>query len=588
LRAWAGLLAGLAVALGAAAAVAAWWLPAWLQERLVGEASQRLGRVVTLERLELSWLTPGVTLHGMQVAAAAGSVAPQFELQRLRLAVSWASLMRLAPVIQALEVDAPRLRVARLEGGRTDLDDVLARLGRDAPVPQPAPEARQAPPRFSVSGVRVAQGVVEFDDRAAGQLFRLSGVRLDLPGLSTLDGAEAAQAEPRLAFTLDGTPVEVSASVRPFAAVPGATVALSLAQPLPLERAWAYLPAGSGGWPGRPEGGQLTAALRASLAQPAGQALQWQLAGQAALTDLAWRPAPGADAMGWKRLAIEGLDLSGHERRVALAGVQLDGPRLEFGRDRRGRLTVGGRAVPDAPAPPSAPAPTQPQAQAQAPAQQEPPWRVEVGRMTVGAARIGWTDATTAPTARLRVEELAASAGPLAWPGGEPVAFEVAARVGAAAGPAAPLRVKGRWSPEGAAAEVQLEGLPLEALSAYLAGTLGPTLAGRVGLAATVQLRSEPALDVGLRLQALRVDGLRLTERGAAAPAVLAQAVRVGEASVDFPAGRVRVGSLRVEAPEIWLVRAPTGTINARGWLLGSASSASAASAASSDRKSVV
>ncbi len=569
MRVAAGLIAALAVALGAAAAAAAWWLPGWLQHRLADEASQRLGRVVTLERLEVAWATPGVTLHGLRVAAASPSAPPQFELGRLRLALSWASLPRLAPIVSALEVDAPRLRVARLEGGRTDLDDILARLA--GPDPAPPKPASGTPPRFAVAGVRVADGSVELDDQVVQQVFRLTGLRLELPGLSTLEGAQAALAEPRLSFALDGTPVSASASVSPFASAPAATLDLSFGQALPLARLWAYLPAEVDGWSARPEGGSLAAAIQARVARPAGQPLQWHLSGQASLQDMAWRPAPGRDPLVWKRLAVEGLDLSGHDRRLALAAVRLEGPGAELGRDRRGRLTVGGWPLPT-PAASSASAPAaQPATAATGSSSLPPAWRLQVGQVAISAARIGWTDGTTAPAAQLRLEQGALSAGPLTWPGGDPVAFEAKAQVRGPTGPAAALSVKGQGSPAGVQADARLEGLRLEALAPYLAATLRPSLAGRVGMSAAVQAQLEPALRVGVRVQALRIDDLRLTEPGAGIPAVQVAALRVGDASLELPSGRVRVGSVQVEAAEVRLVRTAAGALNVQSWLAAAA-----------------
>ena len=545
----------------AAAAAATWWLPGWLQQRLAQEAGERLGRQVTLERLELSWLSPGLTLHGLRVAAASPGAPAQFELGRLRVELSWASLARLAPVVQALEVEAPRLRLARLEGGRTDLDDMLARLA----APRTSPGTQDALPRFALSGVRLAGGEVEFDDQVVRQVLRLSALHLELPGLSTLEGAEAAQAAPRLSFMLEGSGVEAQAVVRPFAASPGATVSLKLRESLPLARAWAYLPAEPGGWPGRPEGGQLAAVLQARLEQPAGQPLQWQLTGQAALQDIAWRTAPGREPLRWERLAIEGLELDGPGRRVALAAVRLDGPRLELGRDRQGRLTLGGQPL--APDPPPGTAAVR---GAPSGAGAPPAWQVRVGELNVSAAHIGWTDATTVPAARLRVQALSASAGPLAWPMGDPAAFELTAQVhGGSAGAPARLRVQGRGSQQAGEASVQLHGLALEAFGPYLAATLRPTLSGRVGLRAAVQARWDPALAVAVRVQALDVEGLRLAERGAAPVLAQAQALRVRDASVELPARRIRIGSLQVLAPEAAALRTAEGDLSARGWFPG-------------------
>ncbi len=63
----------------------------------------------------------------------------QFTLDRLYLDLDARSLLRLAPVLDALEFDRPHLRLRHLGGGRYDIDDLIARLLKPDQPPSALP-----------------------------------------------------------------------------------------------------------------------------------------------------------------------------------------------------------------------------------------------------------------------------------------------------------------------------------------------------------------------------------------------------------------------------------------------------------------
>jgi uncharacterized protein involved in outer membrane biogenesis len=121
--------------------------------------------------------TLSLTLRDLSVGAApdAANSAPQLQVERLLVDVDARSLLRLAPVLEGLQIDAPRLRLARLGEGRYDIDDLLQRF---APNPGDPPSE---PARFALFNLRLADGEFSFDDRPMGRTHVLSKLRLDLP-----------------------------------------------------------------------------------------------------------------------------------------------------------------------------------------------------------------------------------------------------------------------------------------------------------------------------------------------------------------------------------------------------------------------
>ena len=155
---WAGLLVLAVVVLGLVLG-----LPPLLKQQIETRGSAALGRAVTLARVEFALHRLAVTLHGLAVAAAPADAnpAPQLAIDRVHLDISLRSLWRLAPVVEALTVEGPRLRLARLADGRLDVDDIVARL-QAAPAPAtPPPE----PARFALFNLQLSGGELTLDDR---------------------------------------------------------------------------------------------------------------------------------------------------------------------------------------------------------------------------------------------------------------------------------------------------------------------------------------------------------------------------------------------------------------------------------------
>ena len=99
------------------------WLavPSLLKAQLQQRASEQLGRAVTVGRVEFRPWTLELTVHDLRVAQAAGD-APQLEVKRLYMNAELQSLLRLAPVVDAIEVDAPRVWLRHLGGGYIGLE----------------------------------------------------------------------------------------------------------------------------------------------------------------------------------------------------------------------------------------------------------------------------------------------------------------------------------------------------------------------------------------------------------------------------------------------------------------------------------
>lgn len=545
------MLAGCVIVLVAA------WLLAWLAvpPLLQSQATQRLsallGRQVQVGEVRFSPWALALTVRDLRVAGPGdGSGPPQLQVAGLHADLAASSLWRRAPVLEALTIEQPVLRLARLPGGGLDIDEVLARL-------RPAPDAPEtAPARFALYNLRLADGQVLVDDQAAGQQHELRGLQLGLPFLSNLPADVQVQVEPRLAFELDGSRFDTGAQLQPFAATRTGQLRLQW-QDLDLSRWAAYLPASV---PLRPAAGRLSASWLISFQLPPAQAHQppqLSISGEATLQDLSLTPASGpAQLLGWQRLRLSITKLQPLLRQVALGDVRIDGLRLAVARDAQGRLNLqqlagDGRGA----------------AAASAPADQ--PWQLSLASLTLDDAAIDWRDETVQPAARLALSQLQLQAGPLdtradAAAAAAPVKWS--ARLGPpGADTPAELSGEGRAGPAAAQLAFDLKGLQAGWLSGYLAQHLAlpvqaqATVAGRLDWAAGDQPRLMAEVDQ------LRIDGLKL---GSGRDTPLAwRSLTVAKGRVDLQARSVRMGSLALEQPQLALRRAADGGLSAQAWL---------------------
>ncbi len=150
------------------AAVALVWglgwlaLPAVIRGQIEKVATEQLGRKVTVGAVDFKPWTLELTVSDLAIARQSGAQA-QFQFKRLYVNAELESLLRLAPVVDAVALDAPVLRLARLGDGTYDIDDIVARFDK------PASDKPSDPLHFALFNLVLKDGVLEFDDRPVGK-----------------------------------------------------------------------------------------------------------------------------------------------------------------------------------------------------------------------------------------------------------------------------------------------------------------------------------------------------------------------------------------------------------------------------------
>ena len=472
------------------------WLLSWLSvpalvkgplERI---ASEQLGRTVTVGAIEFTPWTLEVTLRDIAIGGAQGG-PPQLKIARVYADAELQSLLRLAPVVDALEIDAPHLRLTHLSDGHYDVDDILARLS--APSDKPA----SGPARLALHNLALTGGSIDFDDRTVNQTHAVRQLALKVPFISTLPSQREIKVEPHLSFDIGDSRFDSSVQGTPFAQTGkgDATVkweGLDLAPYLP------YLPASL---PVRVQGALLDLDLKVAFEQAPRLAVT--LSGTAQTRNVKIADRSNQPLLSYDRLTVDMADVRPLDQVVRLARVELASPIVTATRNAQGEINLAQLAAPAAaptakPTTSAAPAPQSSSSGASnpTPPTAAPGWTVAVAQAAVRQGQLRWSDQSIQPAAALQATDLTLDVADVAYPFKAPLTFTGALGVhGSTLGVrGSTLSFKGQATDRAAEVNLSAQGLALQLAAPYLAQTLEPNLTGLINGELAVQWQA-PAGD---------------------------------------------------------------------------------------------
>jgi hypothetical protein len=531
------------------------WLvvPPLLRHQVEKIATEQLGRNVSLGKVEFSPWSMELTVHDLAVAKADGS-APQLGIQRIYVNAELESIFRLAPVMDAITIDAPQLNLTHLGDGRYDIDDVLARLN------QPATEPAGAPARFALYNIAVSGGTLDFVDKAVNKSHEVRDFKLGIPFLSNLESQRTVKTSPYLAFRLNGSEIDTTAQSTPFAQTRKTDAQIKLSQ-LDLKPYLGYLPAAL---PVRLQGAVLSADL--TLAFEQGAQSQVRLSGTVAADKLRVATPTGGELLAVDRIDVALRDVRLLAQVVDLSRVEITAPRLTVARLANGQLNLLPSAVRSDD---KSVQPAQERSAKNEIATKAKPsaWQVAVAEVVLKSGAASWTDEAVQPKAQASLSQLELSASGITYPFTQPTVFQ-----GNSLLDKTTLTFAGQATDVAASATLSLNGLPLAMASPYLAQFLTPSLNGQLGADVGVQWAAAGPL----QLSAKRIDlsNLALTQGKSALASV--KAVNVSGVMVDLTAQTVRVDKLALAQPRTDVERNKDGRWMYEQWLKAPATGRSA------------
>jgi uncharacterized protein involved in outer membrane biogenesis len=533
--------AGLLLALGTVAVLA---LPGLLKSQIESRGSQELGRKLTLGALAFKPWTLELTLTDLKMASADGQ-STQFSVARVYADASIQSLWRLAPVLDALTIDQPQVRLTHLGDGHYDIDDLLQRLA-------PAPDAKPSEPaRFALHQLLLSEGSVDFVDQVDGQVrqHNLRKLKLALPFVSNLEAEREQAVQPQLAFELNGSTFDSSAQATPFATVRKGELALTI-QHLDVAPYLPYLPASL---PVRLKAGVLDSALTLSFAQ--GTTNQLLVSGTVKLSNLRMQGPSGAELLSVGAVQAEIKELRPLEHSLTLASLTVDAPSLRLTRNRAGALNLPGTAAADVDA---KPAPVE--------------WKVALERLALQGGQVRLTDDSVSPSAQFALSDTRLTLRDMHWPMDRPAQFEAATRLSARDTKGikpVTLQLQGAGTDQAGSLTAQVSDLGLALAAPYLRTVLLPQAKGMLEGELAVRWKEGA---VQLQAKRLALHDFALTQPAGKTDIPVKELpsfklLEASEVAVDLQQHAVTVGKLALRGPALRLARGEDGQWMFARWL---------------------
>ncbi|WP_093246965.1 DUF748 domain-containing protein [Variovorax sp. EL159] len=517
----------------------AFWVIAWLavppiaKSQIQKIASEKLGRQVTVGKVDFKPWTLELTLSDLRIATADGSKS-QVAIQRIYADGELQSIFRLAPVVDAVTVDGPAILLTHQADGKYDIDDILAKLSAGPP---PDPNAK--PARFAIYNIAINGGSVDFDDQTVHRKHELRDFVLQVPFLSNLASKRDVNTEPKLAFTLNGSKFDSAAFTAPFSENRKTDAHVQF-KGLDLVPYLGYIP---GGLPVRLQAGSLDADLKIGFEQGATTGLKITGTVEAHTAKVA--DARGRDLLGFESLKLALADVRPLESVFHLSEIALVNPQLAVARDAAGQLNLLATDPATGATEKAAPLPA---AAASAPAgkpAEKAALKVQVDKVALSGGRIGWRDETVKPAAAVDLTDLGIDVTGVTWPMEKPAEFN-----GGTAIAGASLKFKGSATDKVADVQTEVDALPLSLAAPYLAQSLEPTLDGK--LSGQIDIAwAQPELK--FKARRLSADGLALTQAKTALASV--GRFELVDAEVDMTKHTLNVASFTATNPKVRVER---------------------------------
>ncbi|MDB5886951.1 MAG: hypothetical protein JWR74_3122, partial [Polaromonas sp.] len=560
-------------------------VPSLLKWQIEKTGSAKLGRALTVGRADFKPWSLELTLNDLALAKAGPAASqiqamPQLSIKRLYIDAELSSLLRLAPVVDAIEVNEPVALLTHLGDGRYDIDDILAHF--DTADAEPAGET----PHFALYNLRLNGGRIEFDDKAHQKNHVLRDLRLAVPFLSNLPSQREIKVAPRLAFELNGSTFDTAAEGTPFAQTRQADASFTL-RDFDLKP---YLPYWPANLPFKLESGVLQADAKVAFEQTTTPVVR--ISGNVTAGKVRWVKAnaagSGSEVLAFERLHISMDDVRPLEQVVKLSAVELSAPTLSLTRDKAGRLNLApnDQVAEKTIAKGKDAASESSSAALKKPGNAPAPWKVEIGKLGITDGKLNWLDETLPSPAQIRLNGLAVNAAAMAYPfaAASPLRFDGSFGLDAdglaGASPARPARIafKGTATDQAAEATATVADWPLAMAARYVGEFLLPALTGRLDAQLGVNWQAAVA-DQPQRLRitspAIAVSGVQLAQGGAAL--VSLQRVELLQVDMDLPGQTFKAARLQVSQPrarverdankrwmyERWLVRQTQAALSA-------------------------
>lgn len=210
-------------------------LPLIVRSKAASAISEATGRTARIEKVAINPFTLTVTVTGLAIEGKKGGAF--LSVARIRASLGLASIYRRALILSELSLETPSVAVTRLAPNSYDFTDIIERQKA-----KPKKEAK-GEFHFSVNNVAVANGSIDFDDRAVtgGRKHTIRNLKIAVPFISNIPYLVERYTDPHISALVNGAPFTFNGKVKPLSKSLETSVRIDLKQ-LSLPRYLAYAP----------------------------------------------------------------------------------------------------------------------------------------------------------------------------------------------------------------------------------------------------------------------------------------------------------------------------------------------------------
>jgi uncharacterized protein involved in outer membrane biogenesis len=436
-----GILAGFIALFGL---LGYFWLPGYAKGKVETLLSETLHRPVTVQSIEIQPFTLELTVRGFRIGERPDSADADkalFSVGELYTDLSSASIFKRAPVISAISIREPAIRLVREGEQRFNITDLVEELLNRPEKPDDGKKSL-----FSVSNITISGGRFEFLDRLKKSQQEISDIRLGVPFVANFENDQETWVQPHFSAKVNGAALDLNGKVRPFTRNREAALELKL-NDIDLTRIDEYSPIPVGI---RLRSGRFDSDLSLVFTQVDGEPPSMALTGTTALRELQVenravevpytakfdrldvklaevnlsdqkpsragltlsnlalvRETESEPVLHLPKLGVDEIAVDPEQRSATIGTVMLDGFKASMRRETDGRIDIAKLFAPSPAKTLEEPeaAPTKAEA-APAKAESGKPWATRLGSLKLAAAALRYEDATLTSVAPMVVDPL--------------------------------------------------------------------------------------------------------------------------------------------------------------------------------------
>lgn len=213
------------------------WLPGYAKSQLEIKLSETLDRPVTVQSIEIKPYSLELAVNGFRVGEKSDTDEAFLSFDRFYVDLSINSVVHRAPVVSAITLTEPTVRLVRQTEEQFNISDLIEKFSKD----DEDEVEDTGETLFSISNIIIEGGHFELIDQFKQSHQAISDINLGIPFVANLKNAQEAWVEPHFSAKVNGAPLSLDGNVRPFADKREATLDLKLSD-IDLTHIKNYLP----------------------------------------------------------------------------------------------------------------------------------------------------------------------------------------------------------------------------------------------------------------------------------------------------------------------------------------------------------